>query len=111
MTTQKQQWQDNEETQREAAEAFNAVQLFGINQGVYIPQGIIEAMDYVSDYLGDIAMGRKVSIESPSDAMPTLLAEEIEKAREGERERIISDIEDFYAGTDECSQIISIIKI
>lgn len=55
----------------EAQELFNNLMNLGMsNPG--LPQELLEAIDYVANYCGDIASGRKHKPENIEDAFPTI---------------------------------------
>lgn len=85
-----------EKEDRELAhEAFDILGKFFMKNCNRVPPSMLEACDYVSNYLGDIAMGREITIEKPEDAFPSLLTsrdtywkEQLQKAEQRGEERM-----------------------
>lgn len=57
----------------QAQEVFDVLMEFGTTLEADIPQEVLEAIDYVANFCGDIAKNRDYTPEKLEDAFPTLL--------------------------------------
>ncbi len=74
---------------KQAKEVFHTMMDYTMSYSLEIPQTVIEAFDFVANYVGDVSFGREVVLEKPSDAFPTLINQAILQ----ERERLVGEIE------------------
>lgn len=81
----------------EAQELFGKLSNFGIAHQD-IPQDVLEAMDYVANYCGDIAHGREYKPEELPTAMPTILA--IAHQQTAEENTVLRHVVNYYLGDD-----------
>jgi len=95
--------------QEEARELFHTLQTFGLDKD--IPQSVLEAIDYVSNYVGDIANDRKVTLDEPKNAFPTIVTAVLDEVENEARDLYLeSDDENYQRALTDIKAIIGNLK-
>lgn len=83
----------------EAQEVFDVLSRYFMNHPEAPSGTLLEAVDYVANYCGDIAKGRKVTFDKPKDAFPTIYTKTRTDALKEARE-VVEDEMDLSGSPD-----------
>lgn len=95
-----------QQLQEEAHYVFDILSTYFMGHSEAPSGALLEAVDYVLNYLGDISQNREFKFDSMEDAFPSVIATAVQKAREEERKLIkIRLYQEVISGESECSEL------
>lgn len=101
----------NQSISEEERKLFDAIGDYFIDHPEAPSGALLEAVDYVSNYLGDIAMGRKYEPEELKEAFPSVFSQALTARDKELREKIEKiDVEGGGSGRRLKAQILSLLE-